>query len=114
MESVLPGGWRELRRRNHKLAVEARRLLCEKLQVEPPCPEAMLGSMATIPLPERFQGAPARDKIDAEQLELYDRFGIEVPLARSGAPERRYFRVSAQIYNTLEEYEYLAASLKAI
>lgn len=114
MESVLPGGWRELRRRNHELAVEARRLLCEKLQVEPPCPEAMLGSMATIPLPERFQGVPARDKIDAEQLQLYDQFGIEVPFSRIGWPERRCLRVSAQIYNSVEEYEYLAASLKAI
>jgi isopenicillin-N epimerase len=114
MGNLLPGGWRELRRRNHELAVKARRLLCRRLDVAPPCPETMLGFMATIPLPERFQGLPARDKIDAEQLQLYDQFGIEVPLSRNGSPERRYLRVSAQIYNSPEEYEYLAEALQAI
>jgi isopenicillin-N epimerase len=114
MGNLLPGGWRELRRRNHELAVKARRLLCRRLDVGLPCPETMLGFMATIPLPERFQGLPARDKIDAEQLQLYDQFGIEVPLSRIGSPERRYLRVSAQIYNSPEEYEYLAEALQAI
>jgi len=114
MGKLLPGGWRELRQRNHDLAVQARRILCKRLQVEPPCPEMMLGSMVTLPLPERFQCVPASNKIDAEQLRLYDKFGIEVPFYRFGSPERRWFRVSAQIYNTLEEYEYLAEALQAI
>jgi len=114
MEELLPGGWRELRRRNHELTVKARKLLCARLQVEPPCPESMLGSMATIPLPERFQGVPPSGKIDAEQLRLYDEFGIEVPFLRAGVPERRYFRISAQIYNTLAEYDYLAKVLENV
>lgn len=114
MGGLLPGGWRELYRRNHQLAVEARRVLCANLEVAPPCPERLLGSMATIPLPERFQGKRARGKIDLEQLELYDRFGIEVPLSRFGQPERRWLRVSAQLYNTSEDYRYLAAALSAL
>ena len=114
MGELLPGGWRELIKRNHELAVRARRILCARLQVEPPCPEQMLGSMAAMPLPKRFQGVPARDKIDAEQLQLYDKFGIEVPFSRMGSPERRWLRVSAQIYNTLTEYEYLAEALRRI
>jgi isopenicillin-N epimerase len=114
LENLLPGGWRELRQHNHDLAVNARRLLCKRLQVAPPCPERLLGSMTTIPLPERFQGVRASGKIDAEQLQLYDRFGIEVPFSRTGSPERRWFRVSAQIYNSLEEFEYLAEALQAI
>lgn len=111
MGNLLPGGWAELRRRNHSLAVQARRILCERLEVEPPCPPALLGSMATIPLPERFQPVPAAGKIDAEQFRLYDRFGIEVPFSRFGEPERRWLRISAQIYNSPAEYEYLAAAL---
>jgi len=71
----------------------------------------MLGSMATLPLPERFQGKPRSGRIDPEQLRLYDDFGIEVPFMRFGQPERRYFRVSAQVYNTLADYEYLAGAL---
>ena len=114
MDGVLPGGWTELRRRNHQLAVEGRRIICEKLDLTPACPESMLGSMATISLPARFQGAPASGKIDREQLRLYDEFGIEVPLCRVGNPPRRYFRISAQIYNIIEEYRYLSAALAAL
>jgi isopenicillin-N epimerase len=71
----------------------------------------MLGAMATLPLPEQFQGARRSGRIDAEQQRLYDRFRIEVPLIRVGQPERRYFHVSAHIYNSLSEYEYLAKAL---
>jgi isopenicillin-N epimerase len=112
MEQRLPGGWSELRQRNHQLAVQARRTLCERLRVEPPCPEHLLCAMATIPLPERLQGRRKSGKIDAEQLRLYDDFGIEAPFLRIGVPERRYLRVTAQIYNTPEEYEYLAGALE--
>jgi isopenicillin-N epimerase len=82
------------------------------LNVEPPCPEDMLGAMATLPLPERFQGRPRQGKIDVEQLRLYDGFGIEVPFIRVN--ERRYFRISAQLYNSLAEYDYLAEALLSL
>jgi isopenicillin-N epimerase len=111
MGDLLPQGWRELRTRNHSLIVEARRLLCDRLSVQPPCPERMLGSMATIPLPTQFQGLPRTGKIDREQLELYDQFKIEVPFSRIGEPEARWFRISAQIYNTIAEYDYLGDAL---
>ena len=106
---LLPGGGREVRRRNRALAVQARRILCERFDVQPPCPESMLGFMATIPLPDRFQGRPATGKIDAEQLRLYDEFGIEVPFNRIGG--RRYLRVSAQIYNSPGDYRFLGRAL---
>ena len=70
--------------------------------------------MATLALPTRFQGRRKAGKIDREQLELYDRFGIEVPLMRFGEPEWRWFRVSAQVYNTLEEYEYVGRALELL
>jgi isopenicillin-N epimerase len=111
MGSLLPGGWSELRACNHALAVEARRLLCQRLEVEAPCPEGLLGAIATIPLPPRFQGTPRSGKMDAEQLRLYDEFGIEVPFSRIGPKELRCCRISAQIHNTPAEYEYLAAVL---
>lgn len=111
---LLPGGWRELRDRNHRLAVNARRVLSGALGVEAPCPEDMLGTLATLLLPERFQGVPRSEKIDAEQQRLYDRFRIEVPFVRMGRPERRYFRVSAHIYNSLPEYKYLGEALAVL
>jgi isopenicillin-N epimerase len=112
MERLLPGGWPELRKRNHALAVAARGLLCDRLEVEAPCPENMLGSMATLALPQKFQRIVQSGKIDREQLQLYDDFRIEVPFLRMG--ETRWFRVSAQIYNSLSEYEYLACALQAL
>jgi isopenicillin-N epimerase len=111
---LLPGHWGELRARNHELAVRARRWLCERLEVEPPCPENMLGCIAAIPLPERFQGVPQSGKIDPEQLRLYDEFGIEVPFSRIGDPERRYFRISAHLYNSMADYERLAKALQKL
>ena len=108
---LLPGGWRELREHNHRLAIQARRLLCERLEVEAPCPESMLGSMATIGLPARFQGAARTGRIDTEQKHLYDHYGIEVPFMRFGQPEQRYLRISAHLYNTPADYRYLAWAL---
>ena len=114
MGKLLPGGSAELRERNQSLTVQARRILCDRLQVPPPCPESMLGAMATIPLPERFQDRPRTGRIDTEQLRLYDKFRIEVPFNRFGKPEKRWFRISAQVYNSLAEYEYLAETLKLL
>jgi isopenicillin-N epimerase len=114
LSELLPGGWSELREHNQQLVRRARRAVCEALGVGAPCPENMLGSMATLPLPEHFQGRPRSGRIDLEQQQLYDRFRIEVPLIRIGRLKRRYFRMSAHIYNSLAEYEYLARAFTAL
>jgi isopenicillin-N epimerase len=116
MSERVPGGWLELRRRNHALALEARALLCAELKVAPPAPGRMLGSMATIPLPRSLQTAPRMrrgfEKIEPEQLRLYDEFCIEVPLLRLHG--RRWLRISAQLYNTPRDYVRLAHALRTI
>jgi isopenicillin-N epimerase len=114
MEQLFPGGWPQIRKANHQLVVSARTLLADQLELESPCPDNLLGSMATLPLPPRFQGRPKTGKIDSEQSCLYDQFGIEVPFFRLGSPERRYFRISAQLYNSLAEYQYLARALLSL
>jgi isopenicillin-N epimerase len=114
MDELVPGGWRTIRQSNNELVIKARKLLSEKLDLEPLCPDSMLGSMATLPLPSRFQGKPKKAKIDPEQSRLYDKFGIEVPFFRIGQPEKRYFRVSAHLYNSLAQYDYLADALMAV
>jgi len=108
MERLLPGGWSAIRNANHLLALRARTLLCQKLKIDPPCPANCIGSMATLPLPKTFQGRAKTDKIDPDQAWLYDKLGIEVPFFRWGEPEIRYFRISAHLYNSFAEYEYLA------
>ena len=111
MENTVSGGWSRVREANRDLAIAACRLLCKRLSVEPPCPESLMAAMATLPLPAHFQSRPRVGKIDPEQLWLYDTARIEVPFFRAGEPLRRYFRISAQIYNTLGDYEYLAETL---
>jgi isopenicillin-N epimerase len=114
MGELMPGGWRAIRNANHRLAVQARASLCRELGVDAPCPGALLGSMATLPLPQKFQGLPRAGKIDPEQLRLYDDFGVEVPFFRIGQPERRYFRISAHLYNSLADYRILAKALTSL
>lgn len=119
-ESLLPGGWAALMKHNHDLAVAARRLLAERLNVEMPCPDSMLGSMATLPLPESFQERDAGEsravisRFDPLQSLLLERHRIEVPLVRWGNPTRRWFRVSAHAYNSPDEYGHLADALRFI
>jgi len=101
--------------RNRALAIEARRILCESLVIDETCPEEMLGSMATVLLPERFQTAPfTANPIDPVQTSLFDQYAIEVPVVRWGDPERRWLRISAHAYNSRDQYAYLAGALKEL
>ncbi len=111
----MPGGLAAVRTHNHALAVKARTILCETLDVKPPCPEMMLGSMATVPIADG-NGAPPIGPVglDALQARLHDEFGIEVPVFAWPAPPRRLLRVSAQLYNHEGQYRKLAETLRRI
>ncbi|MDZ7994966.1 MAG: aminotransferase class V-fold PLP-dependent enzyme [Nostoc sp. EfeVER01] len=110
MGSLLPGGWKELRQQNHQLVLQGRQLLCEALEVQPPCPEEMIGSMAVVPMPTILEN---RDFMSVHD-ELFDKFGIQVQVMPWQEKPRLLVRISAQIYNTLEQYEYLAKVLKGL
>jgi isopenicillin-N epimerase len=110
---LLPGGWPELRARNRGLALEARTLLCDALGVKPPCPDAMLGSLAAVPLPDGPPGAPWTRR-DPLQDALFERFAVEVPIVRWPAAPRRFVRVSAQLYNERAHYRRLAEALRVV
>lgn len=103
MGSCLPGGWPALMAHNHQLAIAARKVLCETLALDLPSPEAMIGSLAVVPLP---------DGSDTQlQAALMQKFGIEVPIIAWPASPRRVLRISAQLYNTLNQYHYLTEAL---
>ena len=115
-EGLLPGGFPALMQRNHELVTAARRMLCGRLGIEAPCPQSMIGCMATLPLPERFQNADGESRavisrFDPLQTWLFEKHGIEMPLIRFGPAARRWFRISAHAHNTLEDYERLAGAL---
>ncbi|MCA8955086.1 MAG: aminotransferase class V-fold PLP-dependent enzyme [Planctomycetes bacterium] len=113
---LFPGGWPELRRHNHELAVAGRAVLLEALGVaEAPAPESMLGSLAAVPIPARTDGAGTSPMtIDPLQDWLFHEHRIEVPVMSWPAAPRRLLRIAAQAYNHLDDYRRLGAALAAV
>jgi isopenicillin-N epimerase len=110
--ALFPGGWEELRRRNRELVLRGRALLCDALGTPAPAPEAMIGSLATVPLPSgRPVARPDAFAVDPLQRALFEQHEIEVPVFTWPAPPARLVRISAQAYNRVEEYEALARAL---
>lgn len=116
MGRQLPGGWPEVMERNRRLAVEARRLLCSALEIEPPCPESMLGSLASLPIAGSTETQPSTNPLYLDPLQdrLLREHGIEVPVIPWPAPPKRLLRISAQLHNSLPQYERLARVLTAV
>jgi len=115
MGSLLPGGWDELRARNRALAIRARAILCDALAIDPPAPEAMVGSLASVPLPPRSPD-PMLPPLATDPImtELYERRRIEVLASIWPESPKRVLRVSAQIYNCEDQYRQLASALSEI
>ena len=116
--SLLPNGWKEVRQRNRALALAGRQLVAQALEVDLPCPDENIGSMATLPVPEvaRFGGATAHSALELDPLHdvLFHEHRIEVPVVTCAAHPGRLLRISAQLYNRREDYERLASSLHCI
>ncbi len=112
MGSLVSGGWPALMARNRALALAARELLCAAAGSAPPSPDGMIGSLASIVLPDSptvETGWRIRDPI---QGRLFDDWGIELPIMRWPAPPKRLLRISVQLYNTPGQYVRLAEALR--
>jgi len=115
---LLPGGWRAVRLRNRDLALRARDVLCAALGISSPAPDAMLGSMASVPLAAehpagRVQGVdlygdPVHDALLSAGMQV---MVTPWPQRPEGGPWRRLVRISAALHNDLDQYERLAAAL---
>lgn len=113
---LVPGGWAEVMARNHQLALAARDLLCGALGIAPPAPDEMIGAMAALPLPDASPRDRATPSDWGDEDVLGDRLrrrGIEVPVFPWPRSPSRLVRVSAQLYNGLEDYQRLAGALAA-
>jgi isopenicillin-N epimerase len=110
--SLLPGGWPELMARNHALALRGRRLLCDALAVAPPAPDDMLGALATVPLPDYAGLTLTGAWWHPLQKALYEKHHIEVPVIVFPALPRQLVRISAQLYNSEEQFARLASALR--
>ena len=113
--SLAPGGWPEVMRRNHELALAARRILCGALAIDPPAPEQMIGTLVSVPIRDA-QVARVRDTFNLDPLQerLLAEHSIEVPVISWPRWPRRLVRVSAQLYNSIPQYEKLASALRTL
>jgi isopenicillin-N epimerase len=71
----------------------------------------MLGSLASVALPDSPTMETGWRVRDPLQGRLFDGWGIEVPIMRWPASPRRLIRVSAQLYNSADQYARLAEAL---
>ena len=117
--SLTGGGIDGLMRRNRELALYGRRLLCEALDLRPTCPEEMVGSLAAMRLPDdagpiSLDTGTSIVPTHPVQAELFERYGIEVPIYHWPAAPRKLLRISAQAYNGSTQYEKLAEALRRV
>jgi len=113
---LLPGGWPEVMARNRELALAGQKILCRALQIDAPCPESCIGSMAAVPLPDNNGGERPRAPyyLDPLQDTLLAKYGIEVPVIPWLVFPKRLLRISAQLYNSPAQYELLAEALRDV
>jgi len=109
---LVEGGWPAIIHRNHDLVIRGRNLLCEALSLEPPCPDEMVACIATLVLPFDENEVINVHEQDPLSRVLKETYGIQIPVWTWASPRGRYFRISAQLYNTEDEYRYLAWALQ--
>jgi len=106
--SLLPGGWPEVMATNRSLALRARSLVLDTIGTDAPCPETMIGSMASIPLPPAPNGSIA-SRLDCAGLhDWFREQGVETWLHPYPVP---VLRISAQLYNSIDQFRRLAGLL---
>ncbi len=107
--SILPGGWKGIMERNRRLAIEARSHIISEVGLQPVCSEDFVTSMAGFIIP----GEPFTPDADPLHTRLLDIHGIQVPVIGWVPHNRRYLRISAHLYNSIDQYERLAEALKS-
>ena len=115
MGDLMLGGWAAVRATNHQLALRGRDVLCNALGIDPPSPDEMIGSLASLPLPDG-DGRPSNSPLYADPLQdrLLQQFQIEVPVIPWPAPPKRLIRISGQVYNRDGDYESLGRALRQL
>ena len=113
LAAMVPGGWEEVRDRNHSLVLAGRAAVVTTLEdiVATTLPaDAVIGSMAAIALPDTPDPLAERDPL---QDRLWNAYRIEVPIVSWPGWPHRVVRISAQLYNDLAQYERLGAALRS-
>ena len=110
--SMLSGGWPAIMDYNTNLAIQGRNLLLEALGTSKPSPDSMIVGLAAVSLPG--SGVLTTSALEPDPLHtlLFEKYRIQVPVFGWPHHNKRYLRIASYLYNSLEEYEYLAEVLK--
>jgi isopenicillin-N epimerase len=129
MGRLYPGGWSELMAKNHALACEGRAAISRRLSLEPLCPDAMCGSMACLPVPDRlvrFIESLPEPKMDhpSERFRseprwrfwhyLMSRHHVDALTTMLPGDARYFLRISAQAYVSPHDFAKLAEILASL
>jgi isopenicillin-N epimerase len=98
-------GWQAVREHNNDLARRGAELVAERIGTSVPDGDGLTAAMRLVQLPRELTEAGAR----ALETRLLEEHGVVVPATYHGG--WRWLRLSAQLYNTISDYERLAAAL---
>jgi isopenicillin-N epimerase len=108
IRSLVAGGIDGLMAHNRVMCLQARDLLCASLGTEPIVPDSMLGPLAVVDIP-----APGMDPRELREG-LMARYHIEAMIVGNPGGDTPMIRVSPQVYNSIEQYQYTADAIRAI
>ena len=114
VEDLVDGGWSEVMEKNRKLVLDARKIISNELGLALPCPDSMIASLASIIIPKKGKITNSVFDTDPLHSKLINEFGIQVPVFNWPHHDRRYLRISAHLYNHIDEYKYLAKVLSEL
>ena len=108
LASISPGGWGWIMERNRNLALRARSHIISEVGLEPVCSEDFVTSMAAFIIPGSsfFLMWTLCMRVSSKDM------GYRC-LFKGGPHNRRYLRISAHLYNSIDQYERLAEALKS-
>ncbi|MEO5989277.1 MAG: aminotransferase class V-fold PLP-dependent enzyme [Candidatus Eisenbacteria bacterium] len=103
-------GLGQMRAYDHAFAWDAARMLCDHWGTTLPAEAAMVGTMATIPLPLRF-GTTREDGQRLKDALLYEQ-NVEIQV--HGFKGRVWMRISGQVYNDSSDLDRLMRAVEAV
>jgi isopenicillin-N epimerase len=108
--AIEAGGWEAVMKRNHEMVTDGRRIIAEAVGTPLPAPDGMIGSMASVLLPDA-EGPALVGDLSPRIDHLIDLGFVALVLNWPGWPSQ-LLRISAHLYNTIEEYSALADRLR--
>ena len=111
MDSIHSKGWEGIIEHNHNLVWKGANLIADKIGAKLPLKEKFIGSIINIPMPDGKQGFPKFNETSALKKVLFEKYKIEVPIFFFPTEPKQWIRLSAQLYNSLDQYDYLGDCL---